>query len=285
VKALLAVAAAIAVAAVNALASQATATATATATKQLTVSGGDVKATLTYSRDSSTFGYKTEKLTITRAGRVLYDDVPHPSACHGFACGPTVGFGPRQPPLVVRDLDGDGEPEVVYSAYTGGAHCCSVGQFFSLAGGGKRYSTVDRLFGDPGFGIEDLNRDGRPEVVTADDAFAYRFTFYAASGLPLLVLRFDHGRFAEITRRFPGRLRREAAEFWRTYKKIRKSHDDSPRGQISAWAADEYRLGRRKHALAVLRGEVRSGFLAQPGGGAKFIRTLDRFLRQRGYAR
>jgi hypothetical protein len=34
-----------------------------------------------------------------------------------------------------------------------------------------------------------------------------------------------------------------------------------------------------------LRGEVRSGFLAQPGGGAKFVRTLDRFLRQRGYAR
>lgn len=279
-KALVAVAAAIAVAAVIALAP----TATATATKQLTVSGGDVKATLTYSRDSANFGYRTEKLTITRAGQVLYNAVPHPSACRGFACGPTVGFGPGQPPLVVRDLDGDGEPEVVYSANTGGAHCCSVGQFFSLAAGGKRYSTVDRLFGDPGFGIEDLNHDGRPELVTADDAFAYRFTFYAASGLPLSVLRFDHGRFAEITRKFPGRLRKEAAEFWRTYRRIRKSHDDSPRGQVSAWAADEYRLGNRTHALAVLHKEVRSGFLAQPGGGAKFIRTLDRFLRRRGYA-
>jgi hypothetical protein len=252
--------------------------------KQLRVTGGQVKATLTYTRSSDPTGYKTQNLTIERAGQKLFTGVPSIKACKGFECSPTVGLGPRQPPLIVRDLDGDGEPEVVYSAFTGGAHCCSVAAFYELAAGATRYASVERDFGDPGFGIKDLDHDGLPEVVTADDAFAYRFTSYAFSGLPMLVLRYDHGHFKGITSGFKTRLRTEARDFWKGYKNLRASKDDTPRGQISAWAADEYRLGRRTHALAVLRREVRRGHLAHPGGGASFIRALDRFLKRRGYA-
>jgi hypothetical protein len=100
----------------------------------------------------------------------------------------------------------------------------------------------------------------------------------------MLVLRYDHGRFKNITANFKGRLRAEAKLLWRGYKTLRPHHDDSARGQIAAWAADQYRLGRRAHALAVLRREVRRGFLSHPGAGAKFIRRLDRFLKKRGYA-
>jgi hypothetical protein len=252
--------------------------------KQLSVTGGQVKATLTYKRNSDSTGYKTEKLTITRAGAELYSGVPSIKACKGFTCSPTVGFGAAQRPLIVRDLDGDGEPEIVYTAFTGGAHCCIVAEFFELASDDSRYSSVDRAFGNPGLGIKDLNHDGRPEVVTADDAFAYRFTSYAFSALPMLVLRYDHGHFSAITANFKGRLRAESKRLWRGYKTLRPHRDDTARGQISAWAADQYRLGRRKHALAVLRREVRRGYLSQPDGGTKFIRTLDRFLKKHGYA-
>ena len=252
--------------------------------KQLSVRHGPVKATLTYSSARPSPGYKTEKLTIVRAGRELYTGVPSIKGCTAFTCSPTVGFGAAQPPLIVRDLDGDGEPEVVYTAYTGGAHCCIVAAFFELASNGSHYLAVDRLFGDPGFGIKDLNHDGRPEVVTADDAFAYRFTAYAFSGLPILVLRYDHRHFKGITTHFKGRLRAESKLFWRGYKTLRAHRDDSSRGQIAAWAADQYRLGHRKHALAILRREVRRGFLSHPDAGTKFIHRLDRFLKRRGYA-
>jgi hypothetical protein len=250
--------------------------------KQLTVSSGQVKATLTYSKNASGFGYKGEKLTIARAGQTLFDGVPGPGKCRG-TCDPTVGFGSRQPPLIVRDVDEDSEPEVVYTAYTGGAHCCIVAQFYALSADSTHYAPVSHFFGDPGFGIEDLDHNGELEVVTADDAFAYRFTSYAFSGLPLLVLRYSHGVFTDLTTSFPGRLRAESARFWRNYKKLRGNSDDTPRGQISAWAADQYRLGHRKHALAVLRAQGRRGFLAHPGGAAKFIARLDRFLRKHGY--
>jgi hypothetical protein len=251
--------------------------------KQVTVSSGGVKATLTYSKDAANFGFKADGLTITRNGQLLYDAAPNPSACKDFPCGPTVGFG-DQPPLRVVDLDADAEPEVIYSAYTGGAHCCSVAQVFQLAPGASGYSSVDRYFGDPGFTVRDLDPDGRPEVVSADDSFAYRFTAYAFSGLPFLALRYDHGKFRDVTGSFPRLIRRDARQFWRGYLKLRHNPDDSARGQVAAWAADQYRLGKRAYAREVLRREVRRGFLAKPGGGAKFIAELDRFLKRRGYA-
>jgi hypothetical protein len=252
--------------------------------QQLTVSRGDVSATLSYSRDAADFGYTTEKLTIVRGGQMLYDAIPHPAGCQDFACGPTVGFGFGQPPLIVRDLNADGEPEVIYTAYTGGAHCCILAQVFELAPGGAAYTAADRFFGDPGFGLGDLDSDGRLEIVTADDAFAYRFTSYAFSGLPLQVLRYDHGRFADVTNAFPGALRREAGVFWHAYKRLRKNRDDTPRGLIAAWAADQYRLGKRRYALEILHREARRGYLSHPDASGKFIRALDRFLRRGGYA-
>jgi hypothetical protein len=249
---------------------------------QLSVGSGQVKATLTYSKNASGFGYKGEKLTIVRAGQTLFNGVPGPGKCRE-TCDPTVALGSAQPPLIVRDIDDDSEPDVVYTAYTGGAHCCIVAEFYALSPDSTRYTRVSHFFGDPGFRIEDLDHNGQPEVVTADDRFAYRFTAYAFSGLPLLVLRYSHGVFTDLTTSFPGRLRAESARFWRNYKKLRGNKDDTARGQISAWAADQYRLGHRKHALAVLRAQARRGFLAHPGGAAKFITRLDRFLRKHGY--
>src|SRR3954447_14020314 len=220
--------------------------------KQLTVTRGQVKATLTYASAQPSYAYKTQKLTISRAGSQLYSGVPRLKSCNGAPCSPAIGLGAAQPPLIIRDLDADGEPEVVYTAYTGGAHCCVMAGFFELAADASHYSLADHLFGNPGFAIKDLNHDGRPELLSADDAFAYRFTSYAFGGFPLLVLRYDQGRFGEITARFKGRLRADSNAFWRGYKTLRPHRDDSARGQISAWAADQYRLGRRTHALAVL---------------------------------
>ncbi|MEA2444238.1 MAG: hypothetical protein QOJ12_1530 [Thermoleophilales bacterium] len=251
--------------------------------KQVSVSSGGVTATLTYSTDAQNYGFKADGLTIVRNGQTLYDAVPAPAICQGYPCGPTVGFGKGLPPLQVRDLDADGEPEVIYSAFTGGAHCCSIAEVFQLSGDAAHYTTVDRNFGDPGFGVQDLNRDGRPEIVTADDAFAYTFSAYAFSGLPLSVLQYDHGSFTDVTSAYPRLLRREARQFWRAYLKLRHNKDDTSRGQVAAWAADQYRLGKRSYARTVLRREVRKGFLGSPGGGAKFIRVLDKFLRAHGY--
>jgi hypothetical protein len=52
---------------------------------------------------------------------------------------------------------------------------------------------------------------------------------------------------------------------------------------LAAWAADQYRLGRRARALRFVRREVRSGRLRHMRGRRGFARRLDRQLRRWGY--
>jgi hypothetical protein len=238
--------------------------------KTFTAQSGGVTATIAYNKTTTT------RLTITRNGASLYDDVPMLEDCGGAPCGPS-GFA-ADPPLRVIDLDGDGEPEVVYSAYTGGAHCCSVADVFQLNGAANGYTATAHNFFDPGFRLKDLDGDGKPEWVTGDDAFAYRFTAYAFSGLPIQILRFGGGAFSDVTAGYPARIQADAKRWLKRYRRARHAKDGTQLGVLAPWAADEYRLGRRAQALSYVRSEARKGFVK-----AGFAKRLDRFLRKRGY--
>ena len=245
--------------------------------KTFTAEQGGVKATVDYGK------MKANRLTIVRNGATLFDAAPSMEACGAQACPPS-GFS-GDPPLRVLDLDADGEPEVVYSAYTGGAHCCSVVLVYRLAPGGGSYTSIEHNFGDPGFRIADLNSDGRPDWLTGDDRFAYRYTAYAFSALPVLILRYSPTGFADVTKQFPGRVKRDRDQLWRRYRSVRSRRDGTELGLAAAWAADMYRLGKRSTALRVLRAEVRHHRLRGPGRiqGKRFVSNLDRFLRHSGY--
>lgn len=233
-----------------------------------------VQATITYNKTTAT------NLTITRNGATAFDAKPTIRQCGDPGCVPSGFEG--DPPLRVLDLDGDGQPEVVYSAYSGGAHCCSIAQVYRFDG--TTYTATEQNFWDPGFRLKDLNHDGRPEWLTADDAFAYRFTAYAFSGLPVQVFSYRAGRFTDVTRRFRSLIRSDARRWLRVYKRARHLKDGTEFGAAAAWAADQYQLGKRAAALRYLRREARAGRLKGPGAhGTKFVKVLDHFLRKRGY--
>lgn len=72
---------------------------------------------------SGTGAFSSLRLRIVRDGRTVFDGPPkrlEPCFCPDN--GPIV----REPggALRVRDLDGDGEPEVVLDSYLGAPHCC-----------------------------------------------------------------------------------------------------------------------------------------------------------------
>ena len=98
-------------------------------------------------------------------------------------------------------------PQLVLKLYWGGAHCCSIAEVFNQAPGSTRWTSSSFNFGDPGYEFADLNHDGRDEFLSADDRFAYAFTDYAASGMPLLILRWSGGHFANIRSLLPGKDR------------------------------------------------------------------------------
>jgi len=92
------------------------------------------------------------------------------------------------------DLDGNGQKEYLFDFYTGGAHCCTVMKLGRLRGDNFRF-TDSIYWGNAGYEVTDLDKDGKYEIVGYDDRFAYAFTNYAQSFFSIAVYRYSGDKF------------------------------------------------------------------------------------------
>jgi hypothetical protein len=245
-------------------------------------SQGSVTAIFSFEHQEDPWGYTDLWLTITRGGQVLYDGAP-PSVghCEEPYCYP--GGGTERDSVRVRDLDGDGEPEVLLDIFSGGAHCCLWARIFSFDS--TRYRSITHNFADPGYRLGDLDSDGVPEFASSDARFAYRYTSFASSWFPLRVWSYDGEGLIDVTAAYPERIRNDAKRAWHDYRKALRGDTYEPRGAIAAWAADRYLLGARMNALRILRRLARHRQLPGtfPTSQTRFVARLDRDLRRLGY--
>jgi hypothetical protein len=232
---------------------------------------GNVSATFTF---QGTFAsYSGLRLQITRAGAVVYDQ-PVTSTFCGQYCGPGKPPGVKGSSVHVLDLAHDGNLDVVLDLYSGGAHCCTIEEVFSYDATTNTYSEVEHNFGNYGDVLKDISHDGRTEFIGADDAFAYLYTSFAGSGLPIRIFSFTGGKFVPVTRSYPALIRKDAANWLRYYKR----NIPNGEGLIAAWAADEFNLGKVALVKRTLATEVRRRHLPR-----SFPRRLVRDLRKFGY--
>jgi hypothetical protein len=250
-----------------------------------TASSGDVTATFTF-KGHQPPNYTDQRLTISQAGAVVYNEPVVSSVCHTL-CAPGFEGGSRSA-VHVLDLEHNGRPDVVLDLYSGGAHCCFVEQIFSPDPATGMYVENERNFGDPGMKVVDLQHNGQLELLTADDSFAYEFTDYAASGLPIRILTFSGRRFVNVTRHYPKLIARDAAGWMKAFNSMAKQHYPDSVGVVAAWAADEELLGHGKLvnrflSRQVALGHLNSGLSPEEPGGAKFVANLRRFMRRHGY--
>jgi hypothetical protein len=246
-----------------------------------TASSGPVTATFRFHKVDD-FRYRHLHLTVQLNGQTVFDRPARTRDCRQPYCVP--GGGLTGDSVHVADLDGDGPPDAILDLYTGGAHCCVESEIVALTDTGAGIKRVEHDWGDPGYRLRDLDRDGISEFVTGDDRFAYGFTAYAFSALPVQILSFEGGEFADVTNSFPGRVRRDA-RFWR-HEYWKSEVDAFPQGVIAAWAADQYRLGHRAAARRFVRRQARHGKLRSAMGPRRakhFAKRLDRTLLRWGY--
>ena len=257
-----------------------TAAPAALATTQ-TASAGNVTATFTFQGKVPRF--HGLRLTIARSGSVVYDQPVVTTFC-GKLCWPGTAVG-EHPAVQVVNLEPGGEPDVVLDLFSGGAHCCTVVEVYSFDPSTSTYVQTERAFGDPEARVVDLRHDGSFEFLTADDSFAYAFTDYAASGLPIEILTFANRHFTNVTRSYPRLIAKDAAFWLRAFRGMARDHYSDSVGVIAAWAADQYLLGHVRLANRFLRQQARAGHLNAPSaaGGSRFVTRLQKFLRRRGY--
>jgi hypothetical protein len=225
------------------------------------------------------FVHQPVSVAVRRGAHVIFRERVR---CRNCAPGAAAGE-----PVRWVSLRTGSAPEAVLGIYSGGAHCCYLTRIYDPGPRGVAVLTHD--WGNAGAKVVDLNGDGVDEFVSGDDHFAYAFTDYAGSALPLQVLALRGGSLVDVTGRFTGTLRADAAKLWSGYLRDRLD----TRGVLAAWAADEARLGRWPQALAQLEQLRARGRLALPAGAfagdlggrspAYFIASLHRFLAARGY--
>jgi hypothetical protein len=255
----------------------------ATQTHVQTAQSGTLSAS--YSFTERSFRFASEQLTIRDAGQVVYQEPVRAPECDS-GCSPE-GIGGGSNPLKFVTLQPGGSPSLVLSLFSNGAHCCSVAQVFSPSPSGT-WTVGSYDFGDPGFRLTDLAHVGVDDFLTADDRFAYAFTDFAASGLPVMVISYAGGQFQNVTRSYPALIRQDARDWLRAFKDQRRSGYGDTTGVIAAWAADEDELGRSATVDRYLATQARAGHLNSGLGnlvpqGFKFVRALRRFLAKRGY--
>jgi hypothetical protein len=235
-----------------------------------TASRSGVTATFTFTGAFPEF--KNLRLTIAQAGVQVYDQ-PVVSKLCGTFCDPGAG---SRTSVHVLDLAGNHNLEIVLDLYSGGAHCCGIEQVFNWSAARGTYVKDEKNFGDPGAALRDIGHKGRIEFVSADDFFAYEFTDFADSGLPLQIWAFRAGAFHDVTRSYRALIVKDAARWLRAYKRDTANGD----GVLAAWAADEYLLGRGNTAEVMLNQQQLAGNIT-----ASYVRHLHRFLRRHGYIR
>lgn len=89
--------------------------------------------------------------------------------------------------------------------FSGGAHCCFSLLICDIVN--NKFVVLDTgFYGNSGYSLEDLNKDGVKEIVSGNDMFAYAFTNYSESRFPLRVQEFDGKKINEITGKFKDEL-------------------------------------------------------------------------------
>jgi len=105
-------------------------------------------------------------------------------------------------------------PQVVMTAFTGGAHCCTVTKIATASGPDEwRVLDAGQLDGG-GYRFVDVDNDGAKELISFDNAFLYAFDSYAASYAPTRIAKLDGSDINDVTRepKYRAFLRRKVQE-------------------------------------------------------------------------
>jgi len=266
----------------------------AAATKTETARSGHVSASLTYDYKRDRYGimsFSNEHVTVTRAGVVIVNERLGKD-CDFCTPWPASGAQKGVSSVQVRDLNADGEPEVLVDLFTGGANCCWYTRSYRFDARRNKY--VMKVL-RPGmsfpYTLTDLDKNGIPEFKSVDYRFAYKYGSNADTPRPLRIFDWDAGKLVDVTRRFPALAARDANDMYKGYLKYRKVKGVNVRGLLAAYVADSYRAGNASAAWARLghayqRGDVNRRFAGESGPfGKAYLNSLRSFLKKLGYLR
>ncbi len=135
-------------------------------------------------------------------------------------------------------------PQVVFTRFTGGAHCCTQTWIASQAKGAVGWTLVDTgVLDGGGFSYEDSDGDGAHELMQVDNDFLYAFDSYAGSIAPIRIKQLRGNALVDVSdmAAFRPLLKRDLARM----EFMAKLDADlwHANGFLAGWVAAKMRLG------------------------------------------
>jgi hypothetical protein len=150
-------------------------------------------------------------------------------------------------------LDPDSEaPQLVFTRYSGGAHCCMQTWFVTKAKGAAGWSLIDGgILDGSGYGYEDKDGDGAMEIVSRDNRFLYAFGSYAGSFALTRVSQLRGSKLSDVTLDAQWRENLEQNLGWLEFYEKVPSDFSKTNSYLAAWVAVKSALGQGDEAWAV----------------------------------
>lgn len=169
------------------------------------------------------------------------------------ASAPDAGFDEPAAEASIAEMDpGNSHPEVYFTAYSGGAHCCSTVIVAEEVGNGRWVTVPVGDFDGGGNYLQDIDEDGLAEIVTVDNRFLYAFDCYACSAAPLVIRTVRNGAAVDVSSesRYLQAHRDWLAEI-ESY--VDPSEQWKSPGYLAGWVAAKARVGEGPAAMKALR--------------------------------
>lgn len=140
-------------------------------------------------------------------------------------------------------------PQLVFTRYTGGAHCCTQTWIATTPKDSPGWSLIDAGVYDGGaYYYEDADGDGALEMFHVDNDFLYAFDSYAGSFAPLRIHQLRGNKLVDVSNapEMRKRLKRDLA----TMEYAAKLDPDlwKSNGFLAGWVAAKQRLGQGEDA-------------------------------------
>jgi hypothetical protein len=203
-------------------------------TKQLNLRSGELVlnvSSLTSDKESGRFpvlsGYANGRLAFTARLEESSNEEPNAEVS-------VVRLDPTSP-----------EPQVIFSSFWGGAHCCTVTKIATKVGTEWRVVQGKTIDGDGGYTFDDIDGDGAAELLSVDQSFLYTFAPYAGSWAPESISNLSGDRLIDVTAHptFRTYMRQELyrieylasrePNLWRWYCQLGTEEAKLPRAQPS----------------------------------------------------
>ena len=253
-----------------------------TATRKMqVVESGKIRAEFSFQAEDEGAIGKNLRLKIMRGGTPILDEPVLLSTRSLIASSEPVNriAEGRFLNLAVRDIDADGEAEVIVDLLSLNRNqpCCAYTYIYRFEPTENKYSRLEQFWANVGYEVRDVEGDGVIEFESLDSRLLEFLDLSPADArFPKRILQYRQGKMVDVTRRYPQLVYDHAKQMWQEFQN-RRAQKQEIRGVLAAYLGNKYLLGEQEEGWALVEK------VYQENDAQDYFRIIRKFYDDLGY--